>query len=290
MASSTKNVKLGVCKVFFGGVDLGYTKGGVAVTVKTETKKVEIDQFGKSAINEFIMGRDVTAKVPLAETTLENMVAIMPGATLSTTGGTNATGSVTVATNPVNNDMIVLNGSAITFKTAAAAQNEVTIGGTAAATAINLADALNASSDPAIAAATYSALGSSVSIVYGNRVVYGTAGMKSTEGNAYTLGAGTAGAKVTLSGATLTGGTEATAKSVDVTNAVGTDLLAIAREIRFHPQGKVDTDKTEDFVISLAATSGALNFAYKLEDERIYDVEFTGYPDSATGKVFFVGR
>ena len=50
--SDTKNVKLGVCKVFYDNVDLGYTQGGVDVTVKTETHKVNVDQFGKTTINE----------------------------------------------------------------------------------------------------------------------------------------------------------------------------------------------------------------------------------------------
>jgi hypothetical protein len=38
--SDTKNVKLGVCKVFYDGKDLGYTQAGVSVTEKTETHKV----------------------------------------------------------------------------------------------------------------------------------------------------------------------------------------------------------------------------------------------------------
>ena len=84
MASDTKNVKLGVCRVSYNGVDLGYTKGGVEVSVKTETHKVLIDQFGKTPINEYVMGREVTVKCPLAETTLDNLVKIMPGATLAT--------------------------------------------------------------------------------------------------------------------------------------------------------------------------------------------------------------
>jgi len=84
MASDTKNVKLGVCRVLFDGQDLGYTKGGVEVSVKTETHKVMVDQFGKTPINEYVMGREVTVKAPLAETTLENMVKIMPGAVLVT--------------------------------------------------------------------------------------------------------------------------------------------------------------------------------------------------------------
>ena len=86
MASDTKNVKMGVCSVFYKGVDLGYTQGGVQVTVTTQTHKTNVDQFGKTTINETIMSRDVSVKVPLAETTLDNLVATMPGATLVGTG------------------------------------------------------------------------------------------------------------------------------------------------------------------------------------------------------------
>jgi hypothetical protein len=64
--SDTKNVRLGVCKITFGGVDLGYTKGGVEATVKTDTHKVNVDQFGKSTINEQIIGREVSVMSPRA--------------------------------------------------------------------------------------------------------------------------------------------------------------------------------------------------------------------------------
>lgn len=83
-----KNVKLGVCKVFYDGVDLGFTKGGVEVTVETETHEVTVDQYGNTPINEYIMGRTVSVSVPLAETTLDNLVAIMPGAKLVTDAAT----------------------------------------------------------------------------------------------------------------------------------------------------------------------------------------------------------
>lgn len=82
-----KNVKLGVCKVFYDGVDLGFTKGGVEVTVETETHEVTVDQYGNTPINEYIMGRTVSVSVPLAETTLDNLVKIMPGAKLVTDAG-----------------------------------------------------------------------------------------------------------------------------------------------------------------------------------------------------------
>jgi len=86
MPSSTDNVKLGVCSILFDAVDLGYTKGGVEVEVSTSTHEVKVDQFGETPIGEIITGRMVKATVPLAETTLENLVAIMPGAVLVTDG------------------------------------------------------------------------------------------------------------------------------------------------------------------------------------------------------------
>lgn len=170
MASNTKNVKLGVCKVLYGGVDLGYTIGGVDVTVKTDTHKVLVDQFGKTPVNEYVMGREVTVKVPLAETTMENLVKIMPGAFLMT-------------------DTI----------------------------------------DP-------------------------------------------------------------TKKVVTIPTAIGTNLLDIAQALVLHPVSNADSDKSEDFTVFKAATAGALQFAYKLENERIYSCEFNGYPDVENGsKLFAIG-
>lgn len=289
MASNTKNVKLGVCQVFFDGVDLGYTQGGVEVTVTTETHKVNIDQFGNTTINEYIMGREVMAKVPMAETTIENLVSIMPGATLATVGGTAATGTITVTTQPTANDTILVNGATVTFKTALTGSgNEVLIGAAATATATNLAAALNASTDPLIAQASYSSAAAVVTVTYGAQLTYGSAGKKGVEGNAFTIATGTAAAKVTVSGATLANGVEPTGASVSVPTGVGVDLLTFAKELRIHPVGKALSDKSEDFVIPLAATAGALNFAYKLDTERVYNTEFTGYPDG-NGKLFTVG-
>ena len=67
------------------------------------------------------------------------------------------------------------------------------------------------------------------------------------------------------------------------------DLLTIAKELRFHPTALQATDKSEDFIIPLAATAGALQFAYKLENERIFNVEFTGYPNPTTLVLYSFG-
>lgn len=160
----TTNVKLGVCTVKFGGVDLGFTKGGVEVTVETESHTVMVDQFGSTPISEYITGRTCTVKVPLAETTINHLEAIMPGATIVGT------------------------------------------------------------TDP----------------------------------------------------------------YASVTTGVGTELIAIAKVLRLHPKALLSTDVTQDFIIPLAATTGAINFAYKLDEERIFNVEFKAYADS-NGKLFYYG-
>lgn len=287
MASNTKNVKLGVCNVYFDGVDLGLTKGGVEVTVKTDTHKVNVDQYGKTPINELVMGREVSAKVPLAETTLENMVAIMPGAVLTQTGGTVASGTITFATGAsVANDTVTVNGVVFTFKAVPVTQYDVAPGATFTASAQNLAAALQASTDPRVAVASYTIAGAVITVKFGSELQYGTNGKQSLEGNSFPLAK--SGTNVTLSGATLTGGADPVSSTVSVDTGINTDLLSIAKELRLHPVGKAITDRSDDFVIPLAATPGALNFAYKLEDERVYNVDFNGYP-AANGKLFTVG-
>lgn len=278
MASDSKNVKLGVCTVNYDGQDLGYTQGGVEVMVTTDTHEVEVDQFGKTIVNEIIMKRTVKVKVPLAETTLDNLIKIMPGASL-VSDGAKATGTITIATQPTNNQTILVNGQTFTFKTAAVAANDVLIGGTVNATAANLASVLNLSVAPAVAVAEYSVSGAVVTVTYG---------IRGTEGNAFTIATGTAGAAVTVSGAVLAGGVAVTKARVDVTTGVGVSLLGIAKTLVLHPQERASNDLSDDFVVPLAATAGALQFSYEVDKERTYPVEFTGYPDGQ-GKLFYVG-
>lgn len=283
MPSNTSNVKIGVCRVYFGGHDLGYTQGGVEVSVATETHKVVVDQFGRTPIAESIMGREVKVKVPMAETTFENLVAVMPGATLVAASGAKATGTITITTNPADGETITVNGKTVTFKTAAAGLLQVTLGATAALTAANLATVLNGSTDAAIVVAEYTEVGAVVTVTYDT---FGTAG------NAFTLVTGTAAVKVTMSAATLSGGVASGALRVSVTDGIaeGANLLTLAKELRLHPIAKADNDVTEDFVIPLAATPGGLNFAYQTEQERLYNVEFQGYPDPTTRRLFYIGE
>lgn len=161
----TTNVKLGVCKVTLGGENLGFTKGGVEVQVETESHVISVDQMGSTPISEYITGRSCVVRAPLAETTIDHLVAIMPGATK----------------------------------------------------------------------------------------VSGT-----------------------------------TDHYADVETGVGTNLRDIAQVLRLHPIALPDADTSEDFIVPLAATSGALTFSYKLDEERVFNVEFKAYADD-DGKLFYVG-
>lgn len=276
MASDTKNIQLGSCRVFFGGEDLGFTIGGVEVEVSTNTKKTQVDQFGDTTVNEYVQGRDVMARVPMAETTLDNMVRIMPGATLVSTGGTKASGTITFATNASADDTITINGKVFTFKASPSNAYEIEVGGSTAITLDNIVARLEASMDRAVGKADYTEDGSTVlTVTYFSELA---------EGNDFTLAASAA----SVSGATLSGGVDGK-KRVDVETAIGTSLLDTAKELRLHPVVNDEDDVSEDFYIVKANTAGALSFAYKKDEERVFNVEFTGYPDPNTGELFKVG-
>lgn len=82
---TAENVKLGVCNVTFGGIDLGYTKGGVSVSYSTESVEKTVDQEDV-AIGEIITKQNFEAKVPMAEYDLAKFVNLLPDATLTIDG------------------------------------------------------------------------------------------------------------------------------------------------------------------------------------------------------------
>jgi len=278
MASTTKNVKLGVCKVFYGGVDLGLTKGGVEVAVTTETFKVEVDQYGKTPVKEQIMGRQVSAKVPMAETTLQNMANLMPGAAL-VTDGVKASATLTFGTVTASSTATI-GGQVFTFVTTSPGLHSVRIGINVQETIDNFVSAVNR-------AGLQRLIGGVVAIQTAPTVVTIRAVDPGVAANAVTI---TAALGITASGATLTGGVAETRARLDVTTGTGADLLDLAQELRLHPVANADTDFSEDFVIHKAATPGALQFAYQLDAERIFNADFAGYPHPDTGKLFSIGN
>lgn len=167
MPSDTANVKVGVANITFSGADLGYTKGGVEVEVTTEKYTVTVDQFGNSPINDYLIGRSIMVTTPLAETTVDNLVATMPGAT---------------------------------------------------------------------------------------KVIDGT---------------------------------DATKIKADVTTGIGTNLIDVADELIVKP--KAAASENETITIPKAATAGNMSFAYQLDSERVFNVQWNGYPDPVSGLLFTFG-
>ena len=142
--------------------------------------------------------------------------------------GTAATGTVTFSTaSPVADDVVTIGGVDFTFKAAAGATDEVTIGATLAETAANLAAAINADTTVPF----YASSAAAVTTITAEAVGVG--------GNAITL-AKTVGtpANVTLSGGTLAGGAAGGTTVVDAAGNYEVDavtgrvyVLDTAREI-----------------------------------------------------------
>lgn len=110
-----------------------------------------------------------------------------------------AAGSIFFPANPSPGDTITLNGVLWTFVASGAVGNQINIGGTTGITiAVNALPLLQASVNPSLTVAAYSAFGGPTTVTL--TVTYKSPG---PAGNAYTLAASAA----TPSGATLTGGT-----------------------------------------------------------------------------------
>lgn len=91
MASDLTKVKLGPCKVTYdvGGttpIVFETTKGGVVLTYEENTKEIIVDQFGDTAVGEYIIGRKASVQIPFAEYDLDKLVKIIPGSILTTSG------------------------------------------------------------------------------------------------------------------------------------------------------------------------------------------------------------
>lgn len=154
-SSDTENIRMGTCVVILNGTELGFTKGGVELEVQTDSKQIMVDQFGQTPVAEYIMGRTLTVKCPMAETSVSLIASAMPGTTLYSTGG----------------------------------------------------------------------------------------------------------------------------EKVEIKSGTGISLLDLAKTLILRPKALHDIgDESEDFIIPKAAAPGSLQFAYKYDEERIFNLEFKGYP------------
>lgn len=84
-------VKVGVCSVTLGGVDLGHTMGGVEVSYEPEYFDVTVDKYGNTVVDKKLIGEKLSAKVPLAEYTIANLKVAMPNSSFAGAANARAT-------------------------------------------------------------------------------------------------------------------------------------------------------------------------------------------------------
>lgn len=130
--------------------------------------------------------------------------------------GVDASGTITFTTNAAPGDTLTINGTVVTLVAAAPIGEQVLIGATANNTATNLNTFLNASTNPNILQATYSFLAN---------VVTATFATPGTAGNAFTLAKSSA--HITLSAATLLGGTNPSSVGYATSPASGQDISSL---------------------------------------------------------------
>lgn len=86
----------------------------------------------------------------------------------------------------------------------------------------------------------------------------------------------------------VTDGVDATKKKLTVGTSSGTSLRDFAQELVLHPIAQT-TSKNFDFSLPIACPKGDFSFAYKLDEERVYKVEFYAFPDLSTGLLYVIG-
>lgn len=90
-------------------------------------------------------------------------------------------------------------------------------------------------------------------------------------------------------GVTLVDDVANSIKKLVFNTAVGTSLRDNAAELILHPQHLDAADKSRDVTIPLAMAKGDMQFAFKVDEQRVYTLEFVGYPDLDTDVLFILG-
>jgi hypothetical protein len=243
MAVNTSKVEIGVCDVTYGGLDLGATKGGVSVEIKTTTYEAKVDQFGETPIKEIITGTTVMVKVPMAETDLVRLQATMPQSSI-----TNATSAPT--------GYEVDNGA----------------GYTVGAKAVKI----KLGTGTPVAGGKFSF--ASHATVY--KITGWNNGTKTVTFVADFDGASGLQAPVADSEAITF---QDVASAVTFSTGVNIDLLDISALLKLHPTGVDIGITDGDFIVYKAGISPNFSFKYEFAAERVYEVTFKGYPDTLNG-------
>lgn len=82
-APNVRNIRLGQCDITYNSVALGYTNGGVEVTIKNDVQEVAIDQYGSAVAKTYHKGTRIEVKAKLSEYAYATLAQVMNGAVLN---------------------------------------------------------------------------------------------------------------------------------------------------------------------------------------------------------------
>ena len=112
MAYSAGNIdrlELGPCSVKFGvsgsEANLGFTKGGVKMSVESPTINLTTDQFGQVIMKQILVGRNAMVTVPFAEGHVSLLALIIPGASAVTDSVSSDSQKIVINT-PIGLDLV----------------------------------------------------------------------------------------------------------------------------------------------------------------------------------------
>jgi len=242
MTVNATNINLGACDVTFNGNDLGATKGGVEVEIKTETYEVKVDQLGDAPCKAIITGTTVMVTVPMAESDLVKLAYVMPQSTAIPSTAAAPTGL------DINN-----------------------VGGYAVGVTSVL---MNGGAGVADVGQTFVFAGHTT--VYRVLTTDGTTTMTFCQ---HATGSGGLVAPVIdteeMTFTAATGGLE-------IRTGVNTDLLAASHALLLHPTGVSGAIVEDDFTAFKACPVPDFKFKYELNGEKIFEVKFQCYPDTSS--------
>lgn len=285
---SFETIKIGVCDCFWrplpteaipnpDEIYLGLTKGGVELVYTPEWYEIQVDQFGKTATESVLIGEDIKARIPLAETDLSKLELFAHTATkivesyqvspataqqitavILGTVESDGDAAITVTANGMNNSPKTISVPVVT-------------GDDAEAVAGKVRTALSEDED---VSAFFNVSGEGDQIILtrkGAAVNDETMNLASDNG-------------------TCTGLTAAPTSTISIPGAVavneqrskltfgrkpGFRLEGVAGQLRLHPIA-MGSSNDEDVIIYRAANRAPLQLNYKLDEERIFSTEFQG--------------
>jgi hypothetical protein len=82
---SSDNISIGPCYVYFNGVHVGHTFGGVQVSITQNTYQLKSDQYGDTAVRVLDAGLVVEVTVNMTEATFANLKILFASAVDETT-------------------------------------------------------------------------------------------------------------------------------------------------------------------------------------------------------------